>query len=337
LGGRLEACQPLAGPQASNHFVTVLMGAEMRVHLVLSLVLSLVSVTAASLSSPAAFAWGGKGHQVISQAAAGLTASVGAPFFQRNQQLLADFSVTPDALWKLDGHYSVEAPMHFFQWDRYGTSPLGPTLAQYLLSQVVKRLGIDFVRTNGLGVWRISDIYGRLVRALQNHDWSTSIQMAGVLGHYVGDMSQPMHVTSDYDGQSIQRRGIHFYFEVTLVEPLDAGDLINQALKAGGPIRQQLDAGASELGAGSFEPVQALAVREGATSYGELAGVIDKFKGQSQDDPALRAFFGPRMGHGAAVLAKIWDMAVVASGVTVFPTAAVDTTEPEWFPLVDAS
>ncbi len=41
--------------------------------------------------------------------------------------------------------------------------------------------------------------------------------MAGVLAHYVGDMSQPLHVSQDYDGRFGLETGIHSFFETTVI------------------------------------------------------------------------------------------------------------------------
>lgn len=46
----------------------------------------------------------------------------------------------------------------------------------------------------------------------------------GLMGHFVGDTSQPFHTTADYDGYVAGHGGIHAYFEDTAVGQFD-GDL----------------------------------------------------------------------------------------------------------------
>lgn len=285
-----------------------------------------------------AFGWGEQGHQVVNKAAIGLMTSPAASFFQSNADALALLATTPDIQWKKKATYAQEAPMHFFQWDNYQSCSLSSTLDQVVYSQVVQSLGASYVKTNGASVWRVDQIYVQLVQALKAGDWTKVVQMAGVMGHYIGDLSQPMHDTADYDGQSIGRRGIHAYFETALVKQMDQDALTDSVRNAGGPLRQQLDqtyAGTTET---SDQLVRTIVIGEGSDSYGQLNSLLADFdpNDRSNDNvSALKDFFPPRMGAGAATLAKVWDLAVTESGVTSFPTDALSVDQPEWFPLQD--
>jgi hypothetical protein len=288
-----------------------------------------------SCASPA-FAWGEQGHTIVNVAAANLMESQAAAFFQANTKALGKLATTPDIEWKKSQTYDAEAPMHFFQWDNYSTSSLGQTLDQVVYSQLVSKLGADYVKTNGSSVWRVDQIYVLLVNAMKAHDWTKVLQMAGTLGHYVGDLSQPMHDTADYDGQSIGRRGIHMYFETTLVKTLNQGQLQDTVTNAGGPLRQQLDQSLADTTESGDQLIRTMVVQEGTEAYGQLQPLLADFdpSGQ-QDDNALEGFFGPRMGAGAANLSKIWDLAVHDAGVTEFPTTTMTVAQPDWFPLQD--
>ncbi|MCS6838931.1 MAG: hypothetical protein NZ480_08800 [Bdellovibrionaceae bacterium] len=61
----------------------------------------------------------------------------------------------------------------------------------------------------------------------------------GVMGHFVGDASQPFHVTADYDGYRAGHGGIHSYYEDDLVAHLPA-DWITQIIEEAKKIRTQL-------------------------------------------------------------------------------------------------
>jgi hypothetical protein len=50
--------------------------------------------------------------------------------------------------------------------------------------------------------------------------------MAGALAHYVGDLSQPLHVSQDYDGRFGLQTGIHSFFETTVLSRKDRLELI---------------------------------------------------------------------------------------------------------------
>ena len=54
---------------------------------------------------------------------------------------------------------------------------------------------------------RLEDIYAALV-------------FGGVMGHYIGDLSQPHHATSDFDGWTTGQGGLHAYYETFIVHYL---------------------------------------------------------------------------------------------------------------------
>jgi hypothetical protein len=46
------------------------------------------------------------------------------------------------------------------------------------------------------------------------------LQVIGYISHYVGDLGQPLHVTSNHDGQHTNQPGIHSYYEDAVVDVL---------------------------------------------------------------------------------------------------------------------
>ena len=289
----------------------------------------------AAWSAPS-FAWGSRGHRVVNLSAIELMTSPGADFFQTNKDTIATLANTPDGLWKKPATHDAERPMHFFQWDVYRDAPVATDFETLSLKGIIQKVGNDFVSTNGSAVWRSTDLFKKLVTALKAKDWKATLQMAGVLGHYVGDLSQPMHATADYDGQSIHRAGVHMYFETTLVQTEQEANLVHAAVTAGGPMRQGLDQPTSQTVVSLTKEIRTLAFNEGKESYAQLAPVLSHFQAHGQDDAELKDIIGPRMGNAAATLAKIWDRAVEESGTTVtdFPAHALSgVDEPTWFDL----
>ncbi|MFC1746375.1 hypothetical protein ACFL35_20450 [Candidatus Riflebacteria bacterium] len=61
----------------------------------------------------------------------------------------------------------------------------------------------------------------KLCNAIQNGNTRFAIQLAADLGHYIGDLCQPLHVSKFYDGKSQSARGIHKSFEVILFNQLE--------------------------------------------------------------------------------------------------------------------
>jgi hypothetical protein len=291
---------------------------------------ALFAVTA--VGSHPAFGWGKTGHEVVNETAADLMRSPARAFFQRNKVALRKLANTPDTLWKRPPNAAAEAPTHFFHWDRYGTSPIADGISGFTLSQALTQLGDTFVKDNGSAVWRTAGLYKMLVAALRTKDWTRTLQLAGVLGHYVGDMSQPMHASSDYDGQSIGRSGVHRYFEATLLERSQRNDVLAGAEEVGSERRGVLED--EQRNAGYVAFIRGLVLEEGRSSQSELASIYSEFGDGTQNDDQLRGFFGPRLGDGAAVLAKVWDTAVEEADVTrEFPHGVVDVAEPEFIPL----
>lgn len=287
----------------------------------------------ATSASSHAWAWGSRGHSNVNQAATQLMGSPGAAFFKANSAQLAFLANVPDAQWKSGSLYAKERSLHFFQWDKYEGSSMSNDFDTTPFPSAVQKLGRPFVELNGLAVWRVTQIYRMMVGALKAKKWPQVIQYAGVMGHYVGDLSQPMHVSSDYDGQSIRRTGVHKYFETTLVDTVSARDLLDETIRNGSDVVRTL----SHSDNARLSPeinVQTLTLNEGIESLESLAPVLAEFSPTSQDDQGLRTFLGPRLGAGAATLAHIWDLAVQDSGVaTGFPQSCGQVPAPAWFAL----
>jgi hypothetical protein len=290
------------------------------------------AMAAGSLLATPAFGWGKTGHELVNATAADLMRSPARRFFQANKTALQKIANTPDTLWKRPPNGDAEGPTHFFHWDRYGRSPIADGISGFTLSQALTTLGDTFVKDNGSAVWRTSGLYKMLVAAIRTQDWKRTLQLAGVLGHYVGDMSQPMHASSDYDGQSIGRSGVHRYFEATLLERTERNDVLAGAQEIGAERREALEHDRREDACVPY--VRSLVLAEGQASHDDLSGIYDMFEERSQDDDGLRTYFGPRVGDGAAVLAKIWDTAVEEADVSRgFPGEALTVQEPAFIPL----
>ena len=284
------------------------------------------------LSAGPAMAWGESGHMIVNRAAIQLMSSKDKAFFAANADNLAKFATTPDLLWKQPATYPKERGMHFFQWDRYETSQIA-SLLPIDLNKALATVGATYLDENGTAPWRAAQIFVKLRDALAKKDCATALQMAGTLGHYIGDLSQPMHNTSDYDGQSIHKPGVHKYFETTLVDKQNQAQLLAAVIKAG--------SNAAEDGTTAGQPLDVirLAVDESKAALEELPQLLDYLTQNPTNDQGLTQALAPAMGNGAYVLARVWDMAVNAAGtkVDVGPHCASmrlnGVAEPVWFPL----
>lgn len=284
------------------------------------------------LSASPAMAWGQSGHMIVNRAATQLMASKDKAFFVANADNLAAFAKTPDLLWKQPATNQKEGPMHFFQWDRYESSQLA-SLLPVDLSKALATVGAAYLNKNGTAPWRAAQIFVKLRDALAKKDCATALQMAGTLGHYIGDLSQPMHNSSDYDGQSIQKPGVHKYFESTLVDKQNQAQLLAAVIKAGS------NANVDGFAAGQPTDVIRLSVEESKAALDELPQLLDYLTQIPVNDRGLINQLAPSMGSGAYVLAQIWDMAANAAGTQAAAgphcpnTKLTGVSDPAWFPL----
>lgn len=227
------------------------------------------------LFSGQAFAWGFKGHEAVNRVALSMMADPQAKkFMSSNQSQVVAFSNTPDTKWKSGDSREQERPMHWFEMDGYRDNRFGASLTELPFARAEDELGKDYVNKYGLAIWRVSDFYQQLITALKAKDFKRAVQVAGVMGHYVGDMTQPMHATSDYDGQSINKPGVHKYYETTLVDQIDADHLFDTLQKFAGERRSGLESSLSnDL---SSWDVQKLIWTEATDSFAAVDGVYKR-------------------------------------------------------------
>ena len=172
-------------------------------------VLTFVFIVACS--SPA-WSWGGATHKFINkEAAIHLPRSV--PFFANNIQWISDHAPDADNRKNSDPN---ESPKHFIDIEDY------PEFATHTLSHnydtLVSKHGLAFVINAGTVPWAIIWSFDSLTNALRRGDSVAALQFAADLGHYVGDAHQPLHVTSNYDGQKSGNSGIHSRYESTMLQ-----------------------------------------------------------------------------------------------------------------------
>jgi hypothetical protein len=157
------------------------------------------------------------GHKVVAKVASEMVED-GELFWSANRDSLSAFSNTPDTLWKKGAGSGDEQPTHWFHVDAYTRlgSPLSTLFESY--ENVVDKYSVASVRENGTGIWRVEQFYKESERKLRSGNFMLALQWAGAMAHYVGDLSQPLHVTHNYDGQLTGQPGIHGWFETKNLE-----------------------------------------------------------------------------------------------------------------------
>ena len=171
----------------------------------------------ATSSSPA-LAWGNEGHRMINRLAA-MTLPADVPTFLRSDAAINEIDwlgPEPDR-WRLPADSELNAaqsPEHFI--DLEPADALGPLPHRRLDFEAKVFAAGQRPEKIGLQPWVTTEVWERLVIALREYRHlagtagpnnpdtlaaeQAAIFYAGWLGHYVGDGSQPLHTTIQYNG-----------------------------------------------------------------------------------------------------------------------------------------
>jgi len=168
---------------------------------------------AAALLQPApGYGWGWHVHSLVNRTAAASLPVEFAAFAQWTDSL-ASLASAADARRCCDDN---EAPRHYIDIDDYEEFFAGTLPHTY--DAMVARFGRERVIGNGIVPWAIETALAQLTEHLRSRDWPRAVAVAADIGHYVADSHQPLHLTTNYDGQETGQRGIHSRYESTLTE-----------------------------------------------------------------------------------------------------------------------
>lgn len=219
--------------------------------------LGLAGLCILNLISPA-WAWGAKGHKLIVSAALADLPPV-LPAFLRHANTALRFLTNEPDRWRESGLTELNAenaPDHFINlervpfashWprDRYGFIQALQQRAAALSRQGHPREAAQLAPAKvGFNPYAAIEYYQRLLIAFQEYRAARArhlalgpfnahvIETMGLLSHYVGDGSQPLHTTIQYNGWIgpdpagfTRSHRIHAYFETVFVNravPADA-------------------------------------------------------------------------------------------------------------------
>lgn len=207
-----------------------------------SVILPAAGLLCLVLPSQAAHAWGDEGHRLINRlAASNLPADV--PAFLRTAAAVDEIEYLgpePDR-WrsKAESELSAaQAPEHFIDMEL--ADALGPLPHKRLDFEAEVFAAHQRPETIGLQPWETDEVWERLKVAMREYRGllaagpganvdtkpveAAIIFYAGWLGHYVGDGSQPLHVTVQYNGWTgpnphgyTTEHQIHYQFESPFV------------------------------------------------------------------------------------------------------------------------
>jgi hypothetical protein len=173
------------------------------------------------LQSNFAFAWGNEGHTYINRVAAEKIPADMPRFLRRAVVEIAYLGPEPDR-WRSPTEFALknaQEPDHFIDLERVAwLDPLPRGRYEFYRKLYEKRAATtdhpdDYLPERvGLQPYITIEVYGRLKAAFREyrqlratHQPTAAVQQAiifyaGWLGHYVGDGSQPLHTTIQYNG-----------------------------------------------------------------------------------------------------------------------------------------
>ena len=172
--------------------------------------LSIISLLA--LSAQPIFAWGDKGHKLINKKAVEFF-----PPAMKSFEIWGDYlsEHAPDPDYRKEKDKS-EPPKHFIDIDYYKEFQSGNMIENE--DSLITEYGKNEVIKIGILPWATLNTYNELIAAFKNHNKVEALKLAADLGHYVADGHQPMHTVMNYNGQLTDQKGVHFRYEITMVD-----------------------------------------------------------------------------------------------------------------------
>ena len=185
------------------------------------------------LSFEFSHAWGRRGHSIVGTTAGYLVSEeVKDDFYKSHSYDLGYYANTPDFIWKEPATYAKESKQHYHDKEIFdrglkdykGPDPLEMSREQF--DEKFPQIPLDA----GRAFWRVRELYDLLSSTseiLSKSDLTKQerfghqanwLLTAGVIGHYIGDLGQPLHVTENFNGQLSKQEGIHSFFEDTIVD-----------------------------------------------------------------------------------------------------------------------
>lgn len=202
-----------------------------------------------------ALAWGSRGHAIIARTA--VRTMVLPPFedkfakpFLDKEEMIGFLANVPDVSWKSKQDLRSQLdPIHRFLVDAvvkdpsFNKIPLEISKLTKLLDKnclisstiastppCYKGTNASKLRQIGLSPWSVAQHWTTMTKKFSSIQKSFSKQdeasvneallAAGIMSHYVGDMANPNHASLDYDGELVERPGVHAYFEENIVDVL---------------------------------------------------------------------------------------------------------------------
>ncbi len=184
-----------------------------------------------------ALAWGKRGHEMVGNLSAQLLAKEHpqGKFLLQHSFDMGYYNNVPDLVWKVDPEiYKKEGHQHYLDIEIFerafskkkDESPWNSSRTEFFKKYP------DIDNKAGRSPWRIEELSQKLkgiTQQLQKKSLNKKekhqlqeqwLVTAGVLGHYIADLAQPLHVSENHDGQLSRQKGLHHWFEENIIDDL---------------------------------------------------------------------------------------------------------------------
>jgi hypothetical protein len=161
-----------------------------------------------------AFAWGQWGHKHISRAAVFALPAPMQIFFYNHIDFITEGAVVPDLRRAILGDKN-EPARHFIDVEDFKIPIISfPQTSK----EAYEKYDTAFLNRSGYLPWYIENLTGKLTAAFKKRNKSEILFIATDLSHYIADANQPLHTTSNYNGQLTHQKGVHSLWESRLPE-----------------------------------------------------------------------------------------------------------------------
>lgn len=285
----------------------------------------LIGSLAIGLQAPStAHAWGKRGHAIVCETAANLAAADAKTYFLALHSFdLGYYCNVPDLVWKKPATYQKEKNNHFLDLEIFERELGAKANEAYSLDrQTFDKTYPNVKEEAGRSYWRVRELEVTLAaitktlkqgvpdRDKRHHAQLGWLTTAGAIGHYVGDLVQPLHVTENYDGQMTDQKGIHSFYEEAIVDELSrtptpnalAADVGREAAKGLADYRKRVAKFSTldllqDLAKNSIAEMPKLLATDKKTGRKDLAKAAN----------AHREQIVTRLAIGARTLAELWS------------------------------
>ena len=275
------------------------------------------------LAPLSASAWGEKGHLMINRLAIEAATSKLPEFMSASREHIIYNGPEPDR-WRVEGQTSVmntaQAADHFFDSELWG--PISTIDAdRYSFMEKVAAKKVNLVKIGYLP-YAIIENYEKLLNAFRfwrnaktaedrESARENAVYVAGVLGHYVGDSTMPMHLSVEFNGWLdtspnpkgyTKDRGFHSRYESLYVDAVINADAVRQKIQPPQHLSNVWDAIKQNL----------------IQSFSELEPTYDMEKAgefnPQQPRPKGTEFITNQLARGSTMLGNLWYTAWLESG-----------------------